>query len=184
MKKKRQKKSETLTLALLLVLVLVITITIIITSLDKIIKNDEKISEEQIQIEIQKQQKETFKETEKTVVISKLEEMGERDRIEYYFSQFITEIENKNYQKAYDMLYDDFKINYFPSIDDFEEYAKKTFPRMIAVEHTNFDRSGNVYILFIKMSDSLSGNKTDAKEMKFVVREDGINEFVMSFSVI
>lgn len=127
----------------------------------------------------------------KVVVANKIDDinknelgnLGERDRIEYYLSEFITAIENKNYETAYQMLYDEFKEKYFPSISDFEEYAKTKFPSMISLEHTNIERNGDTYILWITLSNPLAGKKSQ-KEMNFVIRENGLNDFELSFSVI
>ena len=180
---KKNDKLEKIKILLLFCIVIVISTIIIITSL-KNIGFKKEISDEQLDVNVESKIEEENKATEQGVIISKLSEMTERDRIEYYFSKFIENIENKNYENAYEMLYDEYKKNYFPNLVDFEEYAKKTFPKMMSIDHTNFERSGNTYILFINMNDSLSGNKNSSKEMKFVIREDGLNEFVMSFSVI
>lgn len=111
-----------------------------------------------------------------------LSEKGERDRIEYYLSSFINEIENENYEEAYSMLYDDFKKNYFPTIEQFEEYANTKFPSMFALDYTNIERNGNTYVLWVNMGDPLAG-KDSVVEMNFVIRENDLNDFDISFSV-
>lgn len=115
--------------------------------------------------------------------VSKLSSMSERDRMEYYVSKFVKAIEEKQYESAYNMLYDEFKTNYFPTLSSFEEYAKTKFPRMISFQHNNFERNGDYYILFITMSNLL-GSKDDKIEINFVVKENDLNDFVLSFSVI
>ena len=109
--------------------------------------------------------------------------LNERDRIEYYVSKFVDAIESEDYEKAYEMLYDDFKSNYFPTLSSFEEYAESKFSKVLSLDHTNFERNGDYYILWITISDPLSG-KSSSKEMNFVVRENGLNDFDLSFSVI
>lgn len=118
-----------------------------------------------------------------TMEINTLATMDERDRIEHYVSSFADAIEKEDYEEAYSMLYDDFKKNYFPNLSSFEEYAKNKLPKVISFEHTNFERNGDYYILWITMSDPLSG-KSSEKEMNFVVKENDLNDFVISFSVI
>lgn len=115
--------------------------------------------------------------------VSKLSSMSERDRMEYYVSKFVKAIEEKQYESAYNMLYDEFKTNYFPTLSSFEEYVKTKFPRMISFQHNNFERNGDYYILFITMSNLL-GSKDDKIEINFVVKENDLNDFVLSFSVI
>ncbi len=107
---------------------------------------------------------------------------GERDRIEYYVSEFISKVENGEYETAYEMLYDDFKTNYFPTLASFEDYAKKKFSKMMSLEHTNFERNGDVYVLWVTLSNPLSGKNT-GKEMNFLVQEYDLNDYKISFSV-
>lgn len=114
---------------------------------------------------------------------NELSTLGERDRMEFYVSKFIEAVENKSYEEAYNMLYDDFKENYFPTLASFEEYAKTKFPSMFSIEHTNFERNGEIYVLFVTLSNPL-GSKDSGIEMNFVVKENALNDFVMSFTVI
>lgn len=115
--------------------------------------------------------------------LNTISSMNERDRVEYYVSKFVEAIEEKDYEKAYDMLYDEFKSNYFSTLSSFEEYAESKFSKVLSLEQTNFERNGDYYILWITMSDPLSG-KNSGKEMNFVVRENDLNDFDLSFSVI
>lgn len=116
--------------------------------------------------------------------ISKVENMNERNRMEYYFAIFLNYLEDEEYESAYNLLYDEFKKNYFPTLKDFEEYAKKTFPKMINVEHENIERNGDVYVLWIYISDLINGGQNEKKAMNVVIKENDLNDFVMSFSVI
>ncbi len=172
---KNNKKLKKIILAILIIFILLFVILIVITN-----KAEEKHLNSQIEIETQE---ENAKQIERDVIIDKLAEMEERDRIEYYFSRFIKAIEAKNYEKAYAMLYGEFKENYFPDLSSFEEYSKKTFPKFFSVKHDNIERNGDVYVLFITISDSLSSSDI-GKEMKIVVKENELNDFLMSFSVI
>lgn len=181
-KKKKKKSNSNLNILLILCFIVIMCMIIITIVLEKNKSTTENISDEQISIDIQKQLEEEQIKTEDGVIISKLMNMEERDRIEYYFSRFIDAVESSSYDKAYEMLYDEYKKNYFPSLSEFEKYAKETFPSMMSVKHTNFERSGDVYVLFVTISDSLSyGNEN---EMRFVIKENSYNDFTMSFSVI
>lgn len=119
------------------------------------------------------------------ITIAKLQNMEERDRMEYYFNMFLEYLDSGNYESAYDLLYSEFKENYFPTLQSFEEYVKKVFPEMASIEHENIERNGDVYVLWIKITDVMNGKKTDEpKEMNIVIRENDYNDFEMSFSVI
>lgn len=120
---------------------------------------------------------------EENVILQKLSQMSEKERMEYYFSSFISAVEVEKYEKAYNMLYDGFKSSYFPDLETFEKYAKTRFSKMISIKHLNFERNGEYYVLWIEISNPLSGKDT-AKEMNIVIQENALNDFVMSFSVI
>lgn len=183
-KKQNTNNKNNIQIVMLILLAIIMFFIVVVTSLSKIIKQDDTISIEQSEVDIQKQQEEINKKTEEDVIISKLATMQERDRMEFYFSQFIKMIENKDYEKAYEMLYDEFKTNYFPTLNEFKEYAKKTFPSNMTVDHENIERSGNIYVLYVKISDFLASKENAGKEMRFVIQEEDLNNYVMSFSVI
>lgn len=172
MKMKQNNKPLVVVLGILIIL-------IIVTIIGNKRKNSKtidysKMTDEEISESIQEEMNE--------LTLKKLGDMGERDRMEYYVSSFINAVENKQYDEAYDMLYDDFKKNYFPLYTNFEEYAKTTFPSTISIEHTNIERNGSVYVLWVKIADPLAG-KSSEKEINFVVQENNLNDFVLSFSV-
>ena len=81
------------------------------------------------------------------------------------------------------MLYDEFKENYFPTLESFEKYAKSKFPKFCSVEYVNVERNGNIYVLWVTIKNALSSD-SPILEMNFVVQENDLNDFVMSFSVI
>lgn len=121
---------------------------------------------------------------EQDSIISTLEDMEERDRMEYYFGMFLHYIENEEYEKAYNLLYPEFKENYFPTLDKFTEYAQNTFSDMMDIEHENIERNGEVYVLWINIADAINGKPGEKKQMNVVIKENDYNDFVMSFSVI
>ena len=52
-----------------------------------------------------------------------ISQMGERNRCQTYIGEFLSWIEEGNYDKAYNVLNSDFRTNYFPSVDEFKEYV-------------------------------------------------------------
>ena len=86
--------------------------------------------------------------------LEEVKEMEEKKRITYYFSKYITYLEEKNYEKAYNLLYEDYKNNYFPTLEDFEKYAKERYPDFMRIEHTYMSRQGDYYILTVNISVS------------------------------
>ena len=115
-------------------------------------------------------------------IINELANMEERDRMEWYVSKFVKSIEDSRYDEAYDVLNEEFKTKYFKTLEDFEEYSKKHFPKMMSLEHTNIERIGNQYVLWVNLYNSLKG-KDSSIEMNFVIRESELNKYEISFSV-
>ena len=101
-----------------------------------------------------------------------------------YFGRYLSYIESGNYEEAYNLLYDGFKQNYFPTLEDFESYAQNNYPSNMIVEYTNIERQGTIFILTVKIRNALSDNtQTDVKEQQIVVTENNVNDFKLSFEV-
>ena len=103
--------------------------------------------------------------------------------MEYYCGEYFKHLEKKEYEEAYNLLYSEFKQNYFPSLEDYEEYVKKTYPSNWALKYEDITRQGNIYVLKLTVID-MFGSKEDEKSQRIVVREDNYNNFVISFQVI
>lgn len=114
--------------------------------------------------------------------LEEVKEMEEKKRITYYFSKYITYLEEKNYEKAYNLLYEDYKNNYFPTLEDFEKYAKERYPDFMRIEHTYMSRQGDYYILTVNIYNLLT-NEIIEKEQKYVIKEKDFLDYVLSFQV-
>lgn len=114
--------------------------------------------------------------------IEDLKDKDERTRMQQYCGKFIRYIEGKEYDKAYALLYPDFKNNYFPTLEDFQKYAEEKFPStLISVEYNNIERQGKYYILFTTVKTPL--NSSYSMDQKFILIENGFNDFQLSFDV-
>lgn len=127
---------------------------------------------------------EEVKQVEVDNITARLQGMEERDRMEYYFSMFLGYIESEEYEQAYNLLYPEFKEKYFPSLEKFEEYMPTIFSEMTNIEHENIERNGEVYVLWINITDALNQKPDEKKQMNIVIKENDYNDFVLSFSVI
>jgi len=170
-----RKESRIILLIIAVCLAIVIILTYMNHKLKKQTTDYTNLTEEEIVEAVQDEIDEMNKNT--------LSAKGERDRIEYYVALFLDALESGKYEEAYNMLYGEFKDNYFPTLSSFEEYVKTKFPKDFVIEYTNFERSGDYYVLWAKVSDPLAG-KVSSIEINFVVQENDLNDFVMSFSVI
>lgn len=123
-------------------------------------------------------------------VVKYLSGLDERSRMEYYCGEYLKHIKYKEYEDAYNLLYPEFKENYFPTLEKFEEYVKNYYPKFFAVQYDDIDRQGDIYIIRLKIVDATnsskdSNNAESSKDniQRIVIRENGFNDFVMSFQV-
>ena len=110
--------------------------------------------------------------------------LNERQRMQTYFGRYLSYIESGDYESAYNLLYDGFKQNYFPTLKDFETYAQNNYPANMVVEYINIEREGTIFILTVKIRNALNDNtQTDVPEQQIVVTENDVNDFKLSFQV-
>lgn len=118
--------------------------------------------------------------------------LSETNRMKRYIGIFFENIEEGNYQEAYNVLNKDFKDTYFPTLKDFTQYADKYFKSsLFGVTYDNIERlgnnkTGNMYVIWIT-TDNIFAPKREEDEEKqqtnFVIIENGYNNYEMSFSV-
>ena len=113
-----------------------------------------------------------------------LSTLGERDRIEYYTGQYFKHLEKKEYESAYNLLYDEFKQNYFPTLDEYIAYIEKTYPKSWALQYEDITRQGEIYVLKLNILDLIQATDESKKEQRIVIREDNYNDYVLSFQVL
>ena len=113
-------------------------------------------------------------------------------RIKRYIGFFLEDIENGDYQSAYDVLNEDFKKTYFTNLDEFKEYADKNFNSSIMtltydnVERLGNSKTGNMYVVWVTISNMFQSKLKDGEELpqtSFVIIEYDYNKYEMSFSV-
>lgn len=169
MNKKINKKRLILVLIIALVIALILSFLILnITN-----ENDEG-SYEQAVIEREEKMKE--------VAVEDLSGKNEQERMEYYCAQFFKYISNRNFEAAYNLLYSEYKENYFPTIESFKRYMLDYFPSQVSITYNNIERLGNIYVLWIHITDIYNGTNGHNFDMNIVIREDAYNDIKMSFS--
>ena len=114
----------------------------------------------------------------------KLTTLNERQRMQTYFGRYLSYIESKDYESAYNLLYVGFKQTYFPNLNEFIIYAQNSYPQNIVVEYTDIEREGTIFILTVKIRDPLNDTvQTEVSTQQIVVMENDINDFKLSFEV-
>ena len=113
---KMDKRIINILLAIVVLILIAINIKIFINNYE------EKIAEQNIlninDTTIQNNAEENIQNT----ITSKVADMTERSRMQTYFGTFISYIEEKDYESAYNLLNENFKNNYFSTIEQFEDY--------------------------------------------------------------
>ena len=116
--------------------------------------------------------------------INKIASLTEKQRMQTYFGQYISYIESKNYEEAYNLLYDGFKQTYFKTLEEFKDYAINNYPNNIVVEYTDIQRQGTIFILTVKVKDALNSiDQEGIEEQQVVIIENSTNDFKLSFEV-
>ena len=111
-----------------------------------------------------------------------ISQMGERNRCQTYIGEFLSWIEEGNYDKAYNVLNSDFRTNYFPSVDEFKEYVLSHFPKNSVLVYDDINRQSPYYIVTVTMDDDIDSSFTTLKQ-RFDIKENGNNDFDISFQV-
>lgn len=132
-----------------------------------------------------------YEETEETIE-EEIKNMSETRRIKRYIGIFLQNIEDGKYQEAYDVLNEEFKLNYFPTIESFTEYAQKHLnSTTLAITYDNIERlgnnkTGNMYTVLVTITDIFQPKLEEDEKLEssyFVVIEYDYNDYEMSFSV-
>lgn len=167
----------------IVLIIIVLTLVVINLVLFTKVINLKLGSEDDISEERNVASENTETKSEEEQELEKLQAMTERDRMEYYFSEFISYIKDEEYSKAYDLLYPEFKQNYFKTVEEFRDYAKKTYPSSVGFSYNDIERQGDIYVLVITVIDT---NKKvgEEKSQRIVIQENNFNDFVLSFQVI
>ena len=112
-----------------------------------------------------------------------LSSLGETSRMKYYCGEYIKLLKHQDYEKAYSLLYGEFKENYFPTLESFEKYVKSAYPQMFAVEYDDISRQGDLYVLRLKIIDASSSEQKAEVVQRIVIKEKDYDDFVLSFQV-
>lgn len=124
-----------------ILLILLVILIIIIVAVILVIKNEKKPkTEEEILSE--------YEEKVNQQAIVDLSGKTENERMKYYCSEFFKCLSLRKYEEAYNMLYSEYKENYFPTLASFEKYVSEYFSEDVSITYNNIERLGNIYIYY------------------------------------
>jgi hypothetical protein len=185
-----EKNSKILRILIIIILIL-LNVFILVNHLIKENKQNETYIENKINTNIIdlendiKTENQIYEETVQNttqVIQDQISNMNEDERVQAYFGEFIDKIENKNYKEAYNLLNEEYKKQYFPNENDFENYVQTTYPKgNLAVKYNSFDRKGEIYTLSVTIY-SITNSDEPQLSQTIVIRENGVNDFKISFS--
>lgn len=169
-------------LIILLIVLLILIITNLVIYVNKIVIPNEQNKE------VQKQYKESTTVVKKSEdeqqkeLLVKLRNMTEAERIQTYIGQYIKHIESKEYEKAYDLLYPEFKQNYFKTLEEYTTYVQNTYPEIIGLTYLSIQLEGEYYVCDIIIKDFLNVQK-EGISIKMIVQENNYNDYKLSFQL-
>ena len=172
--KKRNDKSFTLILAIIACFTMLINVSLLIARYEKENSNNELAN---TTVELKKK----TDEEKRQELIAELKTLNERSRMERYFGEYIGYIESGEYEKAYNLLYPEFRQNYLKTIDDFKKYVKETYPEIIMVSYENIERQGQYYILSVEIPKADGTGEIISQNI--VLYEKDYADYYISFSL-
>lgn len=180
-KKKKQNNKKYIAIMIISFIIMIAAIILIVKITTKSDKKENNTASNSIE----------YEETEETIK-EEIKNMSESKRIKRYIGIFLQNIEDGKYQEAYDVLNEDFKLNYFPTIESFTEYAQKHLDSTtFAITYDNIERlgnnkTGNMYTVLVTITDIFQPKLEDDEKLEssyFVVIEYDYSDYEMSFSV-
>lgn len=102
-----------------------------------------------------------------------------KNKVTYCVKNYINSIKKENYQYAYSVLSQEFKNNYFSTIQIFTNYMKQIFNNTTSVTYSNFRNEGEIYLVDVQFKN---GENIQNEKTLIIKLNDGMN-FELSFNV-
>ena len=165
-----EERKKTILKIAIIICIIVIVILIFLLA---ILKKDTKENSEEVIIETNEEREEK--------VTNYVRTRSEKERMQVYIAEYIKHIERGEYSLAYDKLYPEFKKNFFNTEDKYTSYVKTYYSDLMMLDYENIERQGNYYILTVKITN-MEDVQTEITQ-KFVIYENGLNDYYISFQV-
>ena len=159
-----------------LILIIAICICIVIILIALLNVKSRETDEVKNEKEMQRQ-----KEEEQEELMEELKSVSEGERIKIYISQYFKFLEQKDYNSAYNLLYPEFKKNYFPTIDDYTKYiSEQELPELFTIDYDDIYMQGSYYIATVRIGDMFTRTDTTKVTYTLIIQENGYNDFYIS----
>lgn len=161
---------------IVLIIILLIVVVIISAILASINKKNKSMDNTNVVIDTRTEEE---KEDEK---LQKIKKASESERLKIYIGTYFNYIENNELDKAYDLLYPEFKENYFPTLEDYKKYiSEKNYPQLLAIDYGLIRTQGKYYIVELSISDFTKSDERDSIEEQLILIENDYNDYYISF---
>ena len=114
--------------------------------------------------------------------ISNYNSLSMQEKIEFNIKKFIKMINLNDYESAYYLLSDGFKVNYFPTLNDFENYIKNNFYEYSNVTFDEYTTEGEIVIYKVKIH-GVQNNRDVVMNKTMIMKLGTDTDFEMSFDV-
>ncbi|MDD4066823.1 MAG: hypothetical protein PHH22_02485 [Clostridia bacterium] len=105
------------------------------------------------------------------------------ERIRMYIGKYISYVNDKDYQGAYDLLDDSFKELNFPTLNDYIQYIEVKYERTKVIEYNKYKIQGFVYVVDTTVKDlGIYKNPTSFAQV-FMFKETQPGDYKLSFGI-
>lgn len=111
---------------------------------------------------------------------AKYDKLDNNKKVAMNIEKVVQALNLKDIQYIYNKLDDTFKMNNFPTINDFENYININYPSTYDIEYSNYSEENGIYMQDIILKDK---NSNTQKENSIIMQLKDNYEFVMSFNV-
>lgn len=132
------------------------------------------ITEYEVELDTYTIETDKFKETYQSA--------SDKDKVAMNIDKWVSMLNNRDYQAAYNVLDETFRNNNFGSVENFETYMREEYPLHYAVHQEDMKQESNAYVRDIVLVD-ITGETNFQNENNIIMQLKEGTDFVMSFYV-
>lgn len=114
--------------------------------------------------------------------IEKYDNANEKEKAALNIQKFISALNDRDYEYAYNCLAEQFKVNNFSTQESFEQYIQEKMFTQNEFEFTQFNNEGEIYIFSLKLTDATGADEKEVV-MQIIMQLGDDRSFAMSFNI-
>lgn len=115
-------------------------------------------------------------------ITNKYNDSSDQQKIVINIQKIVAAINSRDYDYIYSKLSDEFKNNYYKTIEDFANYMNSIFSGNFSVIFNDFNNEGNICIYNISLQGIKRSDKTTIN-MQIIMKLIENDDFIMSFNI-